>query len=283
MKTATLAMRALRLGVASVPVVAGLTVAGVASRVGPGTAGCVQASSVHHATLVVEHQSGAVTRVCVSFSTSQVTGQQLLDMSRVSYNTVDYGSYGKAVCQIEGEPASYPPSCWTASSPYWALFVSRGGGAWTSSSRGISAQTFADGDAEGFRYEAQSDASTPAPPAGVCPPPVASTPTPVTTSAAAAPARAGTSGVAAVHPTSAPAAGSAAPAATPAAAVSPSSPWPSGSSRPPVVGQVRAGAPPPPSPGSPTAAVWVAAGLGASLLALLVVQLARPRRTRVQP
>jgi hypothetical protein len=277
-------MRGLRLAAASLPVVAAMTFVGGASSVGPALSGCGQASSAHHAALVVEHGDGAVTKLCVAFSGAQVTGEQILDLSGVPYKTVSYGSYGKAVCQIQREPASYPPSCWTASSPYWAIFVSRGGGAWTSSSRGISTQTFGEGDAEGFRYEGQSDNTSPAPPNGVCPPPVRATPTPVPASAAAASARPGTSGVAAPRATSAPAGGPTSAATNRAATSAPTSGKSrSGGSAPPVVGQVRVGAPPPASPGSPSTAVWVASALGATLLALLVVQLARPRRTRVQP
>jgi hypothetical protein len=284
MRNAAFVTRALRLVAASLPVVAAVTVVGAASRVGPVSVGCAQASSMHHATLVVEHGNGAVTKLCVSFTGGTVTGEQLLGLSRVPYNTVDFGSYGKAVCQIEAEPPSYPPSCWTASSLYWAIFISRGGGAWTSSSRGISTQTFSDGDAEGFRYEGQSDNSAPVSPAGVCPPPVPPTPMPVSTSAPARSAVPGPSAAARSVPASPAPAGSATGVATPAAAIaSPPAQSPGGSSTPPAAAQVRAGGAPPSTGGSVGAGVWLAAALGVSLLALLGAQLARSRRTRAGP
>jgi hypothetical protein len=284
MRSAAFATRALRLVAASISVVAALTVVGVASKVGPVSGGCAQASSMHHATLVVEHGNGAVTKLCVSFTGGAVTGQQLLDLSRVPYNTVDFGSNGKAVCQIEAEPPSYPPSCWTASSPYWAIFVSRGGGAWTSSSRGISTQTFSDGDAEGFRYEGQSDNSAPVSSAGVCPPPVPPTPTPVSTSAPARSALPGPTAAARSVPASPAPVGSTASAGAPAAGVASAPPQtPGGSSTPPAAAQVRAGGAPPPPASSSGAGVWLAAVLGVSLLALLGTQLARSRRTRTGP
>ncbi len=108
MRSAALATRALRLAAASLPVVAGFTLVGAVSRVGPVAAGCAQASSAHHAALVVEHGNGAVIRVCVSFTAASITGDQVLALSHVQYATADYGGTGKAVCQIEGEPAELP-------------------------------------------------------------------------------------------------------------------------------------------------------------------------------
>ncbi|MDQ6845963.1 MAG: hypothetical protein M3019_00015 [Candidatus Dormibacteraeota bacterium] len=153
----------------AVPVLATLTVAGARTGVVPSVGGCAQASGVHHAALVAEHSDGRVVTACVAFSEDSITGIQLLERSSIEfYATPDSGS-GSAVCQVDNEPASYPSSCWTTSSPYWAIFVSRSGGAWTYSSLGISSQTFRDGDAEGFRYEGQSDGSPPTSPRGVCP------------------------------------------------------------------------------------------------------------------
>src|SRR4029077_10954870 len=74
---------------------------------------------------------------------------------------------------IDHEPTSYPPTCWTGTSPFWAFFVAHGSG-WAYSSLGVSSVTVHDGDAVGFRYQSQS---THAPPSisGDCPNP---TPTP---------------------------------------------------------------------------------------------------------
>ncbi len=78
------------------------------------------------------------------------------------------------MCKVDGEPATFPPTCWTGSSPFWELFVARSGGTWSWSSLGVSALVLHDGDAEGLRYEAQSSSSPPAV-LGNCPSP---TPTP---------------------------------------------------------------------------------------------------------
>ncbi|MEO8899192.1 MAG: hypothetical protein ABI352_08560 [Candidatus Dormibacter sp.] len=278
MRCPAFATRVLCLGAASLPVVAAFTVVGVASRVGLVSSGCAQASSVHHAALVVEHSSGGVVKICVAFTEAQITGEQLLHRSGVEYNTQPFGGNGDAVCQIDNEPAGYS-SCFQ-DGKFWAMFVSRSDGAWAFASQGVANQTFGDGDAEGFRYQSQSDSSPPAAsPAGVCPRPVPATPVPVSTSRAAS-ARPGPSAAATSHPTSSTAATSLPAAATRDATVSaPSSPSPGGTT-PAAVAQAKAGGAPPASPGSATAGVWIAFALGASLIALLAAQLARQRRTR---
>jgi hypothetical protein len=127
--------------------------------------------------LVVQHGDGSTVSKCISFSAASLTGEQVLQQSGVEYRTVDFGGLSAAVCQVDGEPATFPQTCWTSSSPFWELFVARKGGGWTWSSLGISALTFHDGDAEGLRYEAQSDQLPPTL-LGSCPAP---TPTPVAT------------------------------------------------------------------------------------------------------
>ncbi|MGH7722591.1 MAG: hypothetical protein ACRENL_07145 [Candidatus Dormibacteria bacterium] len=269
-------LRALARVLAVVPVLAAGTVVGSVTGVGPHVAGCAQASSVHHAALVAEHASGAAVTVCVAFAGDSITGAQLLARSGVEYATADYGGTGQAVCQIDSEPAQYPSSCWTASSPYWAMFVSRGGGAWTVSSLGISSQTFRDSDALGFRYQGQSDYASPPSPRGVCPAVSSSAPTPMATvqaGGAAHPAR--SSSASTSRPTAAAAAIS--PTAT---IVEPSPSTGEGSAAPAHVNATTVrGRPAAPALGMSTGA-WAAASLVAVLLVLLAVQLTRARRRR---
>ncbi|MBV8195387.1 MAG: hypothetical protein JOY80_07650 [Candidatus Dormibacteraeota bacterium] len=130
---------------------------------------CADAAYTSHVTLVVEHGSGHVIGLCIGFDGSSITGEEILRASGVEFATSTYGSLGDAVCQIDYEPSSYPPGCWTSSSPYWAMFVSRGGGGWSGADRGVSSEAFANGDAEGFRYDAQTGSpATPSPPSGIC-------------------------------------------------------------------------------------------------------------------
>ncbi len=266
---------------AVLPVLAAFSVIGSATKVGPSLVGCAQASSLHHAALVVEHGDGAVITVCVPFAEDSITGDQLIARSRVQYATADYGGTGKAVCQIANEPAQYPPGCWTASSPYWALVVSRSDGSWTMSSLGISSQTFRDGDAEGFRYEGQSDYAVPPPPRGVCPLVSSPTPIPVTTATPTAHSVTKPTGRAtSAPPSSTPPAAIAAPPPPTVATSAPASPSNNGTSGATVV---TAGRTPPSQPASSSTGAWAASGLGAVLLMLLVAQLARARRRPSPP
>jgi len=155
---------------------------------------CAFASGAHHVAVVVEHGGGAVRTACVAFDAVQLTGQQVMQLSGIEYATTSYGGLGNAVCQVDNEPGSYPPSCWTATSPYWAMYVSRSGGAWAVSSQGVSSQQFRDGDALGWHYVPQigGGGGPPPSPAGVCsgpgPVPTATTTTPAPPPAASTPA-----------------------------------------------------------------------------------------------
>jgi hypothetical protein len=143
--------------------------AGALASLAPGSplvSSCVGAGS-GHAALVVQHGDGSVLTRCVSLGTATVTGEQLLNSSGVAWSGQSFGGYGQAVCALDSEPAHYT-SC-PGQDSYWAVFVSRGGGAWQLSSIGISSLTLADGDAEGFRYvPAVGNPAAPPSPAGVC-------------------------------------------------------------------------------------------------------------------
>jgi hypothetical protein len=131
----------------------------------------------NHASLVVEHGDGSMVSRCVAFGGAGIGGKDLLDASGVAWSGQTFGGYGVAVCAIDSEPPHYA-TC-PGKDAYWAVFVSRGGGAWQLTSVGVSGLTLADGDAEGFRYvpAAGSPAAPPAP-AGVCATEPTATPSP---------------------------------------------------------------------------------------------------------
>jgi hypothetical protein len=270
--------------VAVVPVLASLMVAASATKAGLSVAGCAQAATVHHAALVVDNPGAITVTRCVAFTEDSITGDQLLARSGVEYATA-YS--GQAVCQINNQPAQYPATCWTSSSPYWAFYVSRGGGSWAFSNLGFASQTFRDGDAEGFRYEGQSDYSVPPSPAGVCPVPAPPTPTTVPTS------RPSASAVTA-HPSQRPSTRPAVPPATTAAAAASAganavAPFATGRGMPSGTARATAaalGAAPPPSPPF-NAGAFAAGGLGVVLVVLLIAQVTgfsrRASRQRSQP
>jgi hypothetical protein len=146
-----------------------LAAAGALASLAPGSplvSSCAGAGS-GHAALVVEHGDGSVLTRCVAFGTATVTGEQLLNKSGVAWSGQTFGSYGAAVCAMDAEPAHYT-TC-PGQDYYWAVFVSRGRGAWQLSSIGISSLTLGDGDAEGFRYvRSVGTPAVPVSPAGVC-------------------------------------------------------------------------------------------------------------------
>ena len=266
----------------ALPLVAGLTTVGVVTRVGPSAVGCASAASAHHAALVIEHGNGATLKYCIGFDTDTVTGQYLLDASGVEKGEQGSGSMGEAVCQIDYEPAQYPSGCWTASSPYWAMDVSRGSGGWSQSNLGVSSQTFHDGDAEGFRYESQSASLSPPSPAGICPfptpPPTAAvTPTATGRTATTQPRRSPSETVAPTPGTSAAIALAATPTPAASASVVPS---PNTSPTPDVVVVTGSSAAPPTSSFSPGAGLFAASGLAVALVALLIVRGVRQRGRR---
>jgi hypothetical protein len=144
-------------------------VAAAVAALAPGSpfaASCAAAGS-HHAAMVVEHGDGSVVTRCVAFDTAAITGERLLDSSGVAWSGQTFGGFGEAVCAMDSEPAHYA-TCPGLDS-YWAVFVSRSGGAWQLTSVGISSLTLSDGDAEGFRYvPAVGDPASPPSPARVC-------------------------------------------------------------------------------------------------------------------
>jgi hypothetical protein len=124
------------------------------------TNACVNAGAAHHAYVVVQHLSGATLQKCVGFAGDTIGGQALMDQSGVEYNAQTF-SFGKAVCQVDNEPAQFT-KCFPDNKPYWSLFVETGG-TWASAANGYTTVTIHDKEALGWHYVQQSDPS-PAPP-----------------------------------------------------------------------------------------------------------------------
>jgi len=273
------------LGLVAIACLLGL--AGAAAPARPAALGCAAADGLHHVALVVEHGDGRILVRCVAFGAATISGAQALALSGVAYATTGYAGLGLAVCQLDGEPTTFPAGCWTDTGPYWVMFVARGGGAWTLSSLGISSQTLRDGDAEGFRYDAQT--GSPAPPAAPsrCPPTSAPTRAPVSAppSRRPSPRPVPTPGPPRVVPISTAPASVAAPTA--AAQRSASGPASAAATTLPAAASTAGGAAASPRgrplASSPASAVVPAAGVLALAVLLLVaigVAVWRRRRTR---
>ena len=124
------------------------------------TNSCANAGAAHHAYVVVQHLSGATVQRCVGFAGDIINGQALMDQSGVEYQAQTF-SFGKAVCQVDNEPTSYP-KCFPDKQPYWSLFVETGG-AWASAANGYTTVNLHDKEALGWHYVQATDPS-PAPP-----------------------------------------------------------------------------------------------------------------------
>ncbi len=193
--------------------VAGL---GVVAPVGAGPPACAAADAPHRVAVVVEHGDGTFMSACVGFATDAISGIDALASSGMGYATEGFGGFGQAICQLDGEPATYPSSCFGTGGSYWAVFVARNGTSWSLSSLGVSSLRLRDGDAEGFRYDPQSGTAVAPDAPGRCPGP---TPGPTLPRPTSAPAT--TAPSAKVAPSTArPATGGAA-GPTPAASVTP--------------------------------------------------------------
>jgi hypothetical protein len=249
---------------------------GSAARLLSAASPCAAAAYGGRVALVVEHGDGQVTGLCVGFDGASISGQQILQASGLEYATAGYGALGDAVCQIADEPAAYS-SCLPSSGSYWVLFVSRQGSAWQVASGGVSTETFASGDAEGFRYDPQDGPDPPpASPVGICAAALGgSTATASGTAGEGAPGSGRGSASAAPQPS----ASESPPSASATPGVGATGPAAGVIAPADASGSSTAGAAPktvPPSAPSPSLIV-VAAVLGA-LTGLLVVQLALRRR-----
>jgi len=95
---------------------------------------------------------------CVGFTGDTIDGQTLMDQSGIEYQTQTF-SFGKAVCQVDNEPAQFS-KCFADTGANWTLFVETGG-KWVTAQTGYAQVTLHDKEAIGWKYTA--DAS-PAPP-----------------------------------------------------------------------------------------------------------------------
>ena len=279
-------MTALRRPVAGCLVALVAAVVGLVAPVGAATPACAAAEQPHHVAIVVEHGDGTIVTACVGFATDAISGMDALASSGIEYGTVGFGGFGQAVCQLDGEPATYPPSCFSSGGSSWALFVARNGGAWALSSVGVSSLSLRDGDDEGFRYDPQSGTSEPPSTNGHCPS-ATSGPTPRATSSPSPPRPLATSAAATVVPATARPTGDGQPSGTPPATVVPPSAGSSASAPPVSASPVASSSPVVTSPvglspstgtgSSPGSGAIPIAGAALAVLVVTGVSLARRR------
>jgi len=128
----------------------------------PATAACVNGGAAHKAYVVVKHGGGTALQKCVGFDGDQIGGEDLMKKSGVEYQTQDFSGVGKAVCQVDNEPAQFS-ECFPKDKPFWAMYVFQSGGAWQQGQTGYTAVSLKNGDALGWEYQ-PATASPPPPP-----------------------------------------------------------------------------------------------------------------------
>jgi len=146
-------------------------------------------AEANRAALVVVHGNGQVSKLCVLFTESQISGYDLLTRSNLDLSVDASNPTGVAVCRLDREGCSYPGQtcfCQCQGSPciYWSYWRLNAG-AWKYSSLGASSTVIHNGDVDGWVWGAGNfSSSATAPPSvtfdQVCP----LTPTPTTTATA---------------------------------------------------------------------------------------------------
>ena len=127
-----------------------------------GAQSCVNAQAPHRAYVVAQHLSGKVVQACVGFTGDQISGDDLMSRSRIEYSAQTFTGLGKAVCQIDREPATYT-ECFPKGQPYWALYVETGGAPWTDAQSGYATTQVKDGGALGWQYRPATGSPPPPP------------------------------------------------------------------------------------------------------------------------
>jgi hypothetical protein len=113
--------------------------------------------------VVVEHAGGKSIQKCVGFDGDRISGDDLMTRSGVEFQTQTFSGTGKAVCQIDNEPAQYS-ECFPKDKPYWALYVDQGSGGWQQAQTGYTQVSLKNGDALGWEYESATASPPPPPP-----------------------------------------------------------------------------------------------------------------------
>ncbi|HUS69928.1 MAG TPA: hypothetical protein VM075_04030 [Anaerolineae bacterium] len=136
------------------------TVALLLLRVCP--AGEVLAQDTQRAGLVVRFYDGSVFSECIEFSQPDISGCEVLNLSSLSVVYGGYGTYGEAVCTINGVgcPASNCfCECGGVDCEYWAYYH-LGGAKWNYSTAGCSSHFVEAGDVEGWAWGAGTVGAT---------------------------------------------------------------------------------------------------------------------------
>jgi len=107
--------------------------------------------------IVVRHSDGRILYAYVPLTSGQITGAEALLKSGLALNVAVGGSFGTAVCSIDGEGCASPREdcfCKSYGSPsfYWHYYLRGPDGAWRNSSLGAGNRVLHDGDVDGWSW-----------------------------------------------------------------------------------------------------------------------------------
>ncbi len=113
------------------------------------------AQTEYHAGIVVSFADGVDEYRCVPFTSDQITGYQLLDLTDLTVSA-EYSGLGSAICGIQQTGCTVSQDscfceCTGNECMYWSYWLQENG-AWTYSTLGSSAITVRDGDVQGWSW-----------------------------------------------------------------------------------------------------------------------------------
>jgi hypothetical protein len=105
----------------------------------------------------VRHSDGRTIYASVPLTSDRLTGAETLEKSGLTLNVSVGGSFGVAVCSIDGEGCTSPKEdcfCKSYGSPsfYWRYYTRNPDGTWRNSSLGAGNRVLRDGDVDGWSW-----------------------------------------------------------------------------------------------------------------------------------
>lgn len=122
------------------------------------TGGTVQHSRAAGAVgIIVRHSDGRILYAYVPLTSDHLTGAEALQKSGLALNVAVGGSFGTAVCSIDGEGCTSPQEdcfCKSYGSPsfYWHYYLRNADGSWRNSNLGAGNRVLHDGDVDGWSW-----------------------------------------------------------------------------------------------------------------------------------
>lgn len=122
------------------------------------TGGTVQQARAAGAVgIIVRHSDGRILYAYVPLTSDHLTGAEALQKSGLALNVAVGGSFGTAVCSIDGEGCTSPQEdcfCKSYGSPsfYWHYYLRNADGTWRNSNLGAGNRVLHDGDVDGWSW-----------------------------------------------------------------------------------------------------------------------------------